>query len=151
MVSSSPTGVVDIDVIGPPEAELQVTAIPIGDDFARIDLAVKTIHGPGGEISIRARVNERHGVPVRLSALAWEPLTPSSNQRSNEFRCERLDMLGIADNFGTSALPAGGELSSRPIPLRGVSSTSGPVGHQSHWNRSEGSSDRRLGRARSRV
>ena len=73
------------------------------------------------------RVNERNGVPVRLSALAWEPLTPSSNLHSNEFRCERLDMLGIADSFGTSALPAGGELSSRPIPLRGVSARVGPL------------------------
>ncbi len=51
VISSSPTGVIDIDVSGPPEAELQVTRLPLGNDFARIDLAVKTIHGPGGETS----------------------------------------------------------------------------------------------------
>ena len=127
MVASSPTGAVEIDVAGPPEAELQVTALPIGADLARIDLSVTKIHGPGGEIWMRVRVNERHGVPVRLSALSWEPLTPSPNPHSNEFRCGRLDMLGIAASFGTSALPAGGELSSQPIPLLGVSARVGPL------------------------
>lgn len=36
-------------------------------------------------------------------------------------------MLGIAAAFGTSALPAGGELRSRPIPLPGVSPRNGPL------------------------
>jgi hypothetical protein len=36
-------------------------------------------------------------------------------------------MLGIASTFGTSALSAGGELSSDFIPLPGVSTESGPL------------------------
>jgi hypothetical protein len=127
VVASSPTGAVEVEIAGPPDAELQVTALPLGADLARIDLSVTKIHGSGGEICLRVRVNERHGVPVCLSALSWEPLTPSPNPRSNEFRCGRLDMRGIAGSFGTSALSAGGELSSRPIPLPGVSSRNGPL------------------------
>ena len=127
VVASSPTGAVEIEVAGPPAALLQVTALPLAADLPRIDLSINKIHGPDGEICLRARVNERHGVPVRLSALSWEPLTPLPNPHSDGFRCGRLDMLGIAASFGTSALPAGGELSSRPIPLRGVSSRDLPL------------------------
>ena len=127
VVASSATGAVEIEVASPPAAELQVTALPIGDDLPRIDLSINKIHRPNGEICLRVRVNERHGVPVRLSALSWEPLTPLPNPHSDGFRCGRLDMLGIAASFGTSALPAGGELSSRPIPLPGVSSRIGPL------------------------
>jgi len=127
VVASSPTGAVEVEVAGPPEAKLQVTVLPLGGDLPRIDLAVNKIRGADGEIWLRVRINERHGVPVRLSALSWEPLTPAANPHSNEFRCGRLDMLGIAASFGTSALSAGGELSSRPIHLPGVSSCNGPL------------------------
>jgi hypothetical protein len=36
-------------------------------------------------------------------------------------------MLGIADAFGISALPASGELHSHPIPLTGISTATGPL------------------------
>ena len=52
---------------------------------------------------------------------------PPSNPHSDDFRCGRLDMLGIAAAFGTSTLPAAGELYSRPIPLPGVRSRNGPL------------------------
>ena len=148
VVASSPTGAVEVEVAGPPEAELQVTALPIGDDLARIDLSVNKIHGPGGEILMRVRVNERHGVPVRLSALSWEPLTPSPNPHANEFRCGRLDMLGIAASFGTSALVGRrrAEFAAHSHARRLITHWS--LGHQGHRDRPERSADRRLGRAR---
>ena len=127
IVEGSSSGAVEIEVAGPPEAELQVTALPIDADLARLDLSVTKIRGPGGELCLRALVKERHGVPVRLSALSWEPLTPGPNPHSGGFRCGRLDMLGIAASFGTSALPASGELRSRPIRLTGVSTSTGPL------------------------
>jgi len=127
IVEGSPSGAVEIEVAGPPEAELQVTALPIGADLARLDLSVTKIRGPGGELCLRALVKERHGIPVRLSALSWEPLTPGPNPHSGGFRCGRLDMSGIAASFGTSALPASGELRSRPIRLTGVSASTGPL------------------------
>ena len=127
VVESSPTGAVEVEVNGPAEAQLQVTVVPLGADLPRLELKVSKLRGPAGELRLRARVKERHGKPVRLSAISWEPLTPSVNPRSTGFRCGRLDMLGIAAAFGTSALKANGELSSRPIPLAGVVPGSGPL------------------------
>ncbi len=127
VVESSPTGAVEVEVAGPAEAELQVTVLPLGADLPRLDLSVAKLHGPAGELRLRARIKERNGVPMRLSALSWEPLTPSANPHSAGFRCGRLDMLGIAAAFGSSAWEAGGERCSRPIPLPGVSSCNGPL------------------------
>jgi hypothetical protein len=127
VVTGSPKGAVRIEIVGPKEADLQVTVVPLPDDLPRLDLSVSRIQGPGGELRLRARVRETNGAPVRLSALSWEPLTPSPNPHAPGFRCGRLDMLGIASTFGTSALSAGGELSSDFIPLPGVSTESGPL------------------------
>ena len=127
IVDGSASGAVEIEVAGPPAADLQVTALPIGADLARLDLSVTKTRGPSGELSLRAHVKERHGIPVRLSALSWEPLTPGPNPHSSGFRRGRLDTLAVANAFGTSALPASGELRSRPIRLSGISSTAGPI------------------------
>ena len=64
---------------------------------------------------------------VRLSALSWEPLMPPPNPHSAGFRCGRLDMLGIAAAFGTSAMPGASELRSKLIPMPGVSPRIGPL------------------------
>lgn len=127
VVESSPTGAVEVEVNGPAEAELQVTVVPLGADLPRLDLKVNKLRGPAGDVCMRARVTERNGTPVRLSAISWEPLTPPANPHSTGFRCGRLDMLGIAATFGSSALQAAGERSSRLIPLPGVSSGIGPL------------------------
>jgi hypothetical protein len=127
IVDGFPQGGVEIDVSGPPEAELQVTAVPLGADSAGLDLSASTIRGPDGELRLRARVHERHGESARLSAVSWEPLVPSAAASPGAFRCGRIDMLGIAASFGTSALSASGELNSRPIPLRGVTALTGPL------------------------
>jgi hypothetical protein len=127
VVEGSPTGAVAVDVLGPPEAELQVTAVPLPADMARLDLAVRSTSGPDGTSRIHVQIRERQGTAVRLSALAWEPLVPAANPHVAPFRRGGLDMLGVASAFGTSALPALGELHSRPIPLSGVSGAEGPL------------------------
>lgn len=127
LVDGDPAGVVEVEVEGPTEAELQVTALPMGEALARVGLSVCSDRGPDGRIRVLARVTEESGVPVRLSALAWEPLVPGPCPRAESARVGRLDMLGIAASFGTSALPARGELSSRPIPLPGVADETGPI------------------------
>jgi hypothetical protein len=127
VVEGSATGAVEIEVAGASQAELQVTVVPLGEDLPWLDLAVSKVRGAGGELGLRAVVNERNGRPVRLSALAWEPLTPPPSPHSARFRCGRLDMLGVAAAFGTSALPGGGELRSHKISLPGVSSLTGPL------------------------
>jgi hypothetical protein len=127
VVDGSRSSAVEIEVAGPRVADLQVTALPLGAALARLDLSVHTSTGPDGELRLRARVQERHGVQVRLSALSWEPLVPPANPRVGAVQQGRLDMLGIAATFGTSLIPAGGELRSQPIRLRGVSTHTGPL------------------------
>jgi hypothetical protein len=120
LVAGSPTGAVRIEVAGPAEAEIQVTAVPMPPGLGRPELIVRPATDLDGAVRIRAQVVERDGTPVRLGALAWEPLVPDSDPHAARFRRDGLDMLGIASAFGTSALPARGALRSRPIRLLGV-------------------------------
>ncbi|MHB1559221.1 MAG: hypothetical protein ACYC61_17340 [Isosphaeraceae bacterium] len=120
-------GAVEIEVEGPPEACIQVTALPLGAGHAQLGLEVKRQARPGVVPSIRARITEGHGVPVRLSSLSWEPLIPGPRPRVDGPHPGRLDMLGVASAFGTSALEAHGQLDSAEIPLEGVTAGSGPL------------------------
>ena len=58
IVDGSTTGAVEIEVSGPAEAELQVTAVLLGDDRPRLDLSVVKIRGENGEVCLRA-ANQR--------------------------------------------------------------------------------------------
>jgi hypothetical protein len=127
IVRSSSAGAVEVEVTAPADAELQVTAIPLPADMARLELAARTTSGPDGKLRMRASIREAGGGPVRLSALAWEPLAPSANPDDPGPRHGELDEIGIASSFGTSALPAGGRLTSRPIPLQGLHPDAGPL------------------------
>ncbi len=127
LVSGSATGSVSVEVIGPPEARLQVTAVPLPVGLGRPELAVRPSTGPDGEVRVRAEVAESDGSPVRLGALAWESLVPPVDARLADSRRGGLDMLGIASAFGTSALPAHGLLRSRPIRLAGVRGGDDPI------------------------
>jgi hypothetical protein len=129
VIEGSTTGAVAIDVAGPEEAQIQVTALPLGGNQPRLDLSVESVPRPGGdtELYVRARICERHGRPVRLSALSWELLTPGPNPHAMDVRPGRLDMLGIASAFGTSWLPAHGELRSGLIRVPGASRASPPL------------------------
>jgi hypothetical protein len=127
VVAGSATGAVAVTIVGPPEADLQVTVVPLPAGLARLGLTARAAPGPDGELRLRARICERDGTAVRLSALAWEPLVPAADPHAGGFRRGALDLLGIASTFGTSALPAGGRLDSRPIRLAGVHRDSGPL------------------------
>ena len=127
VIDGSQTGAVEIEVAGPSQAEIQVTAVPLGDDQARLSLTLESSRGPSGELGIRACVAERNGVPVRLSALSWEPLVPGPRPHVDGRYSGRLDMLGLAASFGTSCVRPGGELRSGPIRLSGISRETGPI------------------------
>jgi hypothetical protein len=127
IVDGARAGGVEIEVSGPPEADMQVTVVPLGDDHARLDLSIVRSRAKGGDLLVTAAIKERDGVPVRLSALSWEPLVPAANPHAGDSHRGRLDMLGVAASFGTSAIPAGGELRSKPIRLPGVTRQSGPI------------------------
>ncbi len=127
IVDSSATGAVEIEVAAPPLADVQVTVVPLDPGLPRLALSVQKVVKAGEDLQLRACIREQSGVPVRLSALSWEPVTPSAHSHSAAFRCGRLDMLGIAAAFGTSALPARGELRSGLIRLPGVAAGAGSL------------------------
>jgi hypothetical protein len=117
VVAASPSGAVDIDVSGPPQAQLQVTAVSLGSQRPRLEASVTPIAREGGNLRVVVRIRECHGVPVRLSAISWEPLTPGPNPHASGFKRGRLDMLGVASSLGTAALGPNAELTSQPIVL----------------------------------
>ncbi len=127
VVESSGTGGVRVEVSGPPEAELQVTAIPLPSDLPRMDLTARNEPDPDGTPRLLARLHEHDGVPVTLCSLSWEPLVPATDPRSSGFRRAGLDAAGIATAFGGTDLPPRGELASRPIALGGVRRGDGPL------------------------
>ncbi len=127
VIEGATVGAVEVEVVGPPAAQLQVTALPLGSDRARLALSLRSSVGPDGGLCIQAKVAEQRGIPVRISALAWEPLIPGPCPQSDGFRAGRLDMLGVASAFGTSAVPANGAIESRPILLTHIPRGSGPM------------------------
>ena len=89
---------------GPRIADLQVTAVPLPAGMARLELSAKATTAADGDLRLRATIREQNNEPVRLTALAWEPLIPPADSHVQEFRHGQLDTLGIASTFGTSAL-----------------------------------------------
>ena len=63
----------------------------MGDDPPRLELTAVKIRGTNGEFCLRATINERHGVPVRLSLISWEPLFPGPSPRDGT-ACRRLNV-----------------------------------------------------------
>ena len=115
VVESSATGALEVVVTGPASAEVQVTAYPLPDDLPALELSAEAAPGPDGARWLKAEVRERNGAGARLTSIAWEPLVPAPDPHAPGFRKAALDSLGIADAFGTSTLPGGGTLGSRPI------------------------------------
>jgi hypothetical protein len=119
VVGTPPAGsaAVEVEVTGPPEADLQVTAVPLPAAMAEVELGVRAVAAPDGTRQLHARLRERRGVAVRLTAMAWEPLVPSAYPRAATFRRDGLDATGIARAFGSTTLPPRGTLDARPLPL----------------------------------
>lgn len=127
VVEASPLGAIDVEIAGPAEADLQVTAVPLPANLANIDLRAGVEARSGGELFLRAEIRERDGTPATLSALAWEPLVPASNPHGATFRRGKLENSALVAAFGSSNLPGRGTLLSRPIRLEGVSKNCGPL------------------------
>ena len=127
IVEGSRAGAVEIQVSGPPEAELQVTAIPLPVNSPWLELSVRKVQEAGGKSSLRARIKERNGVPVQLTSISWEPLFPGPNVQASGLRGGRLGPIETAAAFGSPILASSGELNSRPIPLTNISAESDPL------------------------
>ena len=120
-------GTVRVEVDAPPDADLQLTVVPLPAGLARPELFVRPTTAVDGTVRVRARLAESAGTPVRLGALAWERLVPVADPHALGFRRDGLDMPGVAAAFGSAGLPARGTLRSRPIVLPGVRPDGGPL------------------------
>ncbi len=80
IVEGSDRGAIHVKVDGPPSAQLQVTVVPLPDDLGGLDLEIRPTPGGDGAVAVRARVASRGSTPVRLGAIAWEPLVPAGRR-----------------------------------------------------------------------
>lgn len=126
-VAASSAGAVEVNVSGPADAAIQVTAIPLPAGTARLKLQARSWRGADGDLRVQAEIHETADRSVRLTALAWEPLVPSTEPQVPGFRRGQLDALGIAAHCGSSLVPGCGELQSRPIHLKDVHPRTGPL------------------------
>ncbi|MFO0892998.1 MAG: hypothetical protein U0790_28165 [Isosphaeraceae bacterium] len=118
---------VEVTVAGPPDAVLQVTAVPLPADLGRLELSVRPTSSADGEVRLLATVRQAGGLPIRLRTLAWEPLVPPPNPHTPGFHLGRLDEERLEPVLGALSPPASGSIRSRPIVLPGVHPGSGPV------------------------
>lgn len=95
-------GLVEVEVVGPDRAELQVTAVPLPDDWPKLQLAIEPTTA-----GFRARVSQTNGQPIRLTTLAWEPLIPPANPRESIPRRGQLADRTLDEALGGSNLSAG--------------------------------------------
>ena len=89
-----------------------------------VELGVRVVEGPEGTRRLDAWLQERQGVAVELTGLAWEPLVPAANPRASGFRRGRLGGVALSRAFGTTTLPPHGSLFARGIVLP---DTDGPL------------------------
>jgi hypothetical protein len=127
IVDGSTSGAIEIEVTGPEEAELQVTAVPLGDDRPRLDVSAFAFRSASGDYFLRAQIKERNGVPARLSLIAWEPLAPSINPHARAACRGRLEAPELEKSLGALTLPGSGELTSKLIQLTGLTDLPGPI------------------------
>jgi len=127
VVERSDAKAVEIHVAAPESARLQISATRLPRDLPKLSLSARAHVGPDGDLMLRATVRERAGRPVRLLALAWEPLVPPPDPNRSIPRPGRLAADELAASLGGDSLGGGDSLYSRPIRLTGFGERSGPV------------------------
>ncbi len=110
---------VRVEVAAPPEAGLQVTAIPLPAHLARIDLGVRSLPDVDGTRQVRLLARECEGEPVEFEELSWIPAGTEPPGR--------LSRDELARAFGSVQLRAQESRLSAPIVLTGVAAESGPT------------------------
>jgi len=127
VVDGSGAKAVEVRVAAPESARLQVSAARLPGDLPKLALSARAHVGRDGDLTLRATVRERRERPVRLLALAWEPLIPPPDPNRSFPRPGRLVADELAAAFGGDSLAGGDSFHSRPIRLTGFGEHSGPV------------------------
>jgi hypothetical protein len=112
VVEGSTTGAVAIDVSGPPEARLQVTAVPLPDDYPALDLDAR-LDGSRMTVTLRGPDARR----IRIESLRCSPTSPPSDPAERAAQGWEEDGDRLAGLLGGSTLTGRERLVSRPIPL----------------------------------
>lgn len=127
IVSGGSGPAAEVDIEGPTEAELQVTAIRLPDDLPRLDWSVQVERNRQGQAIARATITERDGQTVTLESLDWERLEPPADARLARRDHGRIGRESLGQALGTSVIPAGGRVLARPFVLSRLGSDSGPL------------------------
>ena len=118
-------GGIRVEVEAPPDADLQVTAVPLPDDLGELDLRIRPVTTTDGSITIRARVSTgTDSGPIRLETIAWDPVVPLVPPESPRPILRGEDLLRA---FESITVKGGGRLASDPIVLRGIGPFDGPI------------------------
>lgn len=115
VIGPSTAGGVEVEILAPDSAGLQVTALPLPDDLPGLELSVRAATLPDGLPALLAELRAVRGSGVRLESLSWEPLVPRPNPRSAHFRRDGLTRDALARAFGRSVLTEGSVLRSHPL------------------------------------
>jgi hypothetical protein len=81
-VRAAESGVLDVSVEGPVEADLQVTFVPLPLDLPSFELGIAEPGQPGVKGPL-VFVRRSRGTPLTNATLAWEPLVPGSAPHSS--------------------------------------------------------------------
>jgi hypothetical protein len=126
-IGPSPTGAVEVELVGPDEAKLQITAIRLPEDLPRLSLKAREVHSDKVGCLLQLHLSEEAGQEVHLATLRWEPLRPPAGPHSAGALSGSLNAAGVARLFGRPRLPGKGTLWSAPLAIRGTERGEGPL------------------------
>jgi hypothetical protein len=120
-----------VNIRSTPDSQLQVTVRRLPRNLARLEVAAAPVQssdaGPGA-MSVRVQVKECNGVAVTLERLAWERSTSGTNRDADRGYCSAvLNEQQIEDLFGSSVVPASGQIVAEGLDLRSAAPTSEPL------------------------
>lgn len=110
-----------VSVMADPDAQLQLSVRRLPASLARLKLDA-TRNEPSaadaGSVSLQVQLSEHNGSAVTLEHLAWERLTPGSNNEHDRGPCSRIMGAGeIEELFGTTRLDAFGCLAAPRLAI----------------------------------
>jgi hypothetical protein len=122
-VESGPTRV---EVAAPEEANLQVTAVPLGTALPRLEMRVSPAPDDDGVPLVRLSVRQRSGESIRFEELSWR----QENVRGPASARGQLRGRELARDLGREGIEAGGHLIATPSSMPPIAPEDGPVHFQ---------------------
>lgn len=107
IVEGTTSAGVAVEVSGPPEARLQVTAIPLPHDLPRIEVAAGVERDASGRAGLVARIRERDGQAVRIESVRW---------LGADGRGGSIEGDALRETLGREALSGRDHITTRPLP-----------------------------------